>query len=186
MNPTLTNSDAPVPTDYRSFFERSPALLCTAGFDGAFIEVNDAFARALGFEVDELLVHSITELVHPADRAATLQAMADVAGGADVCFDNRCRRRDGAFCWLSWSVRADAEHQLLYCSARDVTELRDHADVVDPDEARLGPVSARGGPDRGVRVLRWRCRKTVARLGGGEEAVQQPVASSVWCEARDC
>ncbi|MEJ7846327.1 MAG: PAS domain S-box protein, partial [Acidimicrobiales bacterium] len=126
-----------MPTDYRSFFERSPALLCTAGFDGAFIEVNDAFARALGFEVDELLVHSITELVHPADRAATLQAMADVAGGADVCFDNRCRRRDGAFCWLSWSVRADAEHQLLYFSARDVTELRDHADVVDKLLAEL-------------------------------------------------
>lgn len=137
MNPTPTTISAPVMTDYRSFFDRSPALLCTTGFDGGFIEVNDAFARALGFEVGELLVHSVTELAHPADRAATVHAVADVAGGADVCFDNRCRRRDGSYCWLSWSVRADTEHQLLYCSARDVTELREHDDVIDKLLAEL-------------------------------------------------
>ncbi len=132
--PTIS---APVMTDYRSFFERSPALLCTTGFDGAFIEVNEAFATTLGYDVGELLSTSVTELVHPADRAATQQAVADVAGGADVCFDSRCRRRDGSFCWFSWSVRADAEHRLLYCSARDVTELRQHDDVVDKLLAEL-------------------------------------------------
>lgn len=137
MNPILTTSAAPAATDYRSFFERSPALLCTAGLDGAFIELNDAFAQALGFEVGDLLTRSITDLVHPADRAATLQAVADVAAGTDVCFDNRCRRRDGSFCWLSWSVRADLESQVLYCWARDITELREHADVVDKLLAEL-------------------------------------------------
>jgi len=37
---------------------------------------------------------------------------------------------DGSYRWLSWSVRADAEHQVLYCSVGDVTELREHSDVV--------------------------------------------------------
>ena len=136
MNPTVATVHAAT-TDYRSFFERSPALLCTAGFDGAFIEVNEAFARALGFEVGDLLARSVTGVVHPADRDATMQALAAVADGTDVCFDNRCQRRDGSFCWLSWSVRADAEHQLLYCSAKDVTELREHAEVVDKLLAEL-------------------------------------------------
>ena len=81
---------------------------------------------------------ALPRLAGDADGAATLHAMAEVSGGADgVCFDNRCRRADGSSCSLSWSVWADAEHQVLYRSVRDVTELREHSDVVTKILAEL-------------------------------------------------
>jgi len=79
--------------------------------------------------------HDSLEMLTGQQRCTQL---AEVSGGADgVCFDNRCRRADGSSCSLSWSVWADAEHQVLYRSVRDVTELREHSDVVTKILAEL-------------------------------------------------
>jgi light-regulated signal transduction histidine kinase (bacteriophytochrome) len=45
-------------------------------------------------------------------------------------FENRYRRRDGQYRWLSWSVKQDTDHDLFYCAVQDVTQRREQADVV--------------------------------------------------------
>ena len=119
-------------TDYRSFFELSLEMLCVVGFDGWFKEANQSFVHALGYDdADELLAHPYIELVHPDDGAATLAEAVKLAGGADaVFFENRCRRKDGSYCWLSWNTKPDLEHELLYCVVRDETERREQRAVV--------------------------------------------------------
>ncbi len=52
-------------------FERFPAMLCTAGFDGEFIEVNEAPELALGYGPGELTACSFADLAHPGDWDAT-------------------------------------------------------------------------------------------------------------------
>ena len=106
-------------------------LLCTADLSGRLQETNQSFVRALGYGPEELLGRSYLEFVHPEDLATTEAEAAKLAVGADVVsFGNRYRCRDGTYRWLSWSIKPDLDHGLLYCAVRDVTERRDHDAVV--------------------------------------------------------
>lgn len=118
-------------TDFRNLFELSSELLCTADAGGRFRETNPSFVRALGYGAEELLGRSYLELVHPEDLAATEARTAELALGPDVVsFGNRYRCNDGSYRWLSWSIKPDPDHGVLYCAVRDVTERRDHDAVV--------------------------------------------------------
>jgi PAS domain S-box-containing protein len=126
-------------TDYRRFFELTSDMLCTAGFEGRFSEANSAFTETLGYSIDELLAYPYLDLVHPADRAAMEAAVAALAtDGIDVVsFENRYRRKDGSYSWLTWSVTPDSDHQRLYCAVRDASVLHEHEAIVDKLLAEL-------------------------------------------------
>lgn len=125
-------------TDYRNLFELSMELLCTADLEGRLKETNQSFVRALGYGAEELLGRSYLEFVHPDDLESTEAEAAKLALGADVVsFGNRFRSQDGSYRWLSWSIKPDLEHELLYCAVRDVTERREHDAVVSTLLAEL-------------------------------------------------
>ena len=109
--------------DRDRFFALSRDLLCFAGFDGYFKNLNPAWQSVLGFSLDELESRPFLDFVHPDDRAATQEAAAQLMKGGEVVhFENRYRREDGSYRWLSWNARASLPQQLIYGTARDVTE----------------------------------------------------------------
>lgn len=113
-------------TDYGSFFQLSLDMLCTAGFDGRFKDVNRAFGLILGYGREELLAQPYIDLVHPEDWHSTLAVAAELASGRDVvAFENRYRHKDGSYRWLNWSARSDVQCELIYCAAKDVTDSRE-------------------------------------------------------------
>jgi two-component system, sensor histidine kinase and response regulator len=115
----------PTPNDLAHLFDLSIDLLCVAGFDGYFKELNPAWEKILGFSLDELRSKPYIEFVHPEDRAATLAEAAKIEQGARVIFfRNRYVCRDGGYRWLSWSAAPFPVHQRIYCSARDITDLK--------------------------------------------------------------
>lgn len=104
-------------------FTLSPDLLCIAGFDGRLRQLNPAWERALGWSIAELLARPWLDFVHPGDREATERASTALARGESVLdFENRYRRRDGSYRWLSWSAYPLAEAGQIFAVARDVTE----------------------------------------------------------------
>ncbi|WP_319431351.1 ATP-binding protein [Mycobacterium sp. RTGN5] len=114
-----------------NLFERFAAMLCTATFDGRFLEVNAALELALGYEPGELTNYSFAELAHPGGRRDTEALTSEFPyASAGLSFDLRCLRKDGSSCWMAWNVRADMAREILYCSARDLTDSREHATVV--------------------------------------------------------
>lgn len=128
---TSTTLEGPK-SDYRRFFDQSPEMLCLAGFDGWLKDLNPSFIHMLGYDKAEFLAEPFIDFVHEQDRDSTLAGTTKLTEGTDVAaFESRWRRKDGSYCWLSWAVRADFEHQLLYCSARDATEHREQGEVVD-------------------------------------------------------
>ena len=100
------------------------------------------FSVKLGYDAEELLSRPFLEFVHPDDRDATVAAMAQLQHGKDVTdFENRYRRSDGRYVWLSWSSRAAGDGKLLYAVARDVTTRKHQAEALE--HARRTAVDAR-------------------------------------------
>jgi two-component system, sensor histidine kinase and response regulator len=107
------------------YFELSRDLVCTAGFDGYFKQLNAAWTETLGWSEEELRARPFVEFVHDEDRARTEEQTAELAaGGVTVDFVNRYATKDGGWRWIEWSSMAILEEQLIYASARDVTQRK--------------------------------------------------------------
>lgn len=116
---------AVLPTPYRKFFELSLNLVCVATTEGYFLHLNPSFTRVLGYSLDQLTGRPFTDFVHPDDLDATLAELEKLAKGIPtVAFENRYRRRDGNYVWLSWNTTPD-DNGLLYAIAHEVTAQKE-------------------------------------------------------------
>ncbi len=117
--------DNPDAEELVRLFQLSLDLLCVAGTDGYFKQINPAFERVLGYSRDELLSRGFLEFVHPDDHASTLREVERLAQGEEVVdFQNRYRAKDGSYRWLAWRSAPLAEQGLIYAVARDITEQK--------------------------------------------------------------
>lgn len=106
-------------------FNLSLDLLCVAGFDGYFKQLNPAWERTLGWPVEDLLRKPSLEFVHPDDRARTVQAGARLAAGeAQQSFENRYLCRDGSHRWLSWNSFPLVNEKRIFAVVRDISERK--------------------------------------------------------------
>jgi len=107
------------------FFALSLDMLCIAGFDGYFKRVNPSWGRILGYSESELLSRPYFDFIHPDDRDVTReQAGRLVDGHAITYFENRYLHKDGTVRWLLWTSNPFAQQQIVYASARDITEQK--------------------------------------------------------------
>jgi PAS domain S-box-containing protein len=107
------------------FFEVSIDMLCFLNFNGYFKRLNPAWERTLGFTREELMSRPFIEFVHPDDRERTLKQNAAVRGGGKALgFENRYLCRDGSYRWFRWNAAPDADNQVIYSVARDITDTK--------------------------------------------------------------
>jgi PAS domain S-box-containing protein len=107
-------------------FNMSMDMLCVAGFDGFFKQINPAWSKTLGWPARELLSRPYLDLVHPEDRVATAAAGERLKAGKPVIqFENRYQCSNGSYRWISWNSFPFPEEKLIFAVARDITEKRD-------------------------------------------------------------
>ena len=107
----------------------SQDLLGVATFSGFFESANPAWSTVLGWSQEEVRRIPFLELVHPDDRARTLEELECLARGQRTQrFENRYRTKTGGYRWLSWT--AVPEDDLIYTSARDVTDEKTQVEEV--------------------------------------------------------
>ena len=112
-------------TERDQFFSLSLDMLCVAGFDGYFKQLNPMWQTTLGFTVDELKARPFLDFVHPDDREGTRAEAGKLATGAKtIAFENRYQCKDGSYRWILWSAAASVERKLIYSVARDITERK--------------------------------------------------------------
>ncbi|WP_460814657.1 sensor histidine kinase [Luteimonas pelagia] len=113
-------------SDRRRLFAVTPDLLCVAGFDGYFRDVNPAWTALLGWSREELLSRPFLEFVHPHDIAPSQATLSRLGEGVPaIAFENRFLAKDGGTRCISWNAMPVPEEGVIYCSGRDVTEARD-------------------------------------------------------------
>lgn len=112
--------------NFESFFDLSLDLLGIASTDGFFRRINPSFQRLLGWTSDELTREPFMNFIHPDDVATTLREVEKLALGIPtISFENRYRCSDGTYRNLLWTSFPEKETGLLYCCARDVTQMRE-------------------------------------------------------------
>lgn len=124
-------------TEAERFFNLSLDKLCVAGFDGFFKRLNPAWENSLGYTREELMARPFLDFVHPDDLAKSLThsenrqdaashntAIPQMAGHDTEFFENRYLCKDGSYKWLAWRAKVVPEEQLIYATARDVTEQK--------------------------------------------------------------
>lgn len=122
-----------ITTDRDRHFNLSLDLLCIAGIDGYFKQLNPSWTRILGWTESELLGRPVVDFIHPEDRERTLQARANLAKGIMLSgFENRYLCKDGTYRWLSWQSSVEPGASTVFGVARDTTERRrrDHEHLI--------------------------------------------------------
>ncbi|NEQ31008.1 MAG: PAS domain S-box protein [Leptolyngbya sp. SIO4C5] len=142
-------------------FSITPSMLCTAGLDGYFKRLNPSFSQTLGYSNEELQAHPLVNFVHPSDRSATLAELQRLAAGKrTIAFENRYRCRDGSYRWLLWNAVTHPDEQLIYASARDITERKQAEALLEQERDFIAAVLDTVGAlivvlDRQGQILRF-------------------------------
>ena len=114
----------------------SQDLLVVADLTGTWLNVNPAATQALGWSEEEMIGRTVTWLLHPDDEAATYAQVETLArGNRTARFQNRLRRKDGSYRWMSWT--ATPHEGQIYAVARDVTEEKEAAETLLRTEEAL-------------------------------------------------
>jgi PAS domain S-box-containing protein len=115
-------------------------LFAVAETDGRIKRVNPAWTRTLGWSEIDVVNKTPESLVHPDDLERTHTELRSLlAGQKTTQFENRLRRRDGEYSWLSW--RAVLDHDVIFGVARDITELKHAEEQLRASERELAQVS---------------------------------------------
>ncbi len=134
----------------RNFFALSVDPLCVADTQGFFRQVSPAFAALLEVEPEVLTGRPLVEFVHPDDRERTQAEWRRIASGVSLIdFVNRWQCRNGTVRWLQWRTSAPDASGQLYAVARDITDTRHHAELVEHTHA----VAKVGGWEIDVRTM---------------------------------
>ncbi|NDK37881.1 diguanylate cyclase [Pseudoxanthomonas gei] len=102
-----------------------PDAVCMVDADGRFVFVSASFERIFGYTPQEVLGLLAFDLVHPDDRAATVESAQRVMDGTlQRHFRNRYIHKDGHSVDIQWSAQWLPEYGVRIASAREVSELR--------------------------------------------------------------
>ncbi|AVR88853.1 diguanylate cyclase [Thauera aromatica K172] len=131
-----------------AFFRLPGALLMVLDENWVIQMMSESWQEVLGLGQDALRWHPFIEVVHELDREDMIDRLCRIGDElSTVRFSCRCRRSDGTYVGLAWSVSFDPDHMLFYASAHETgVNLSEH-------EARLPEVfvdGLTGLPNRGL------------------------------------
>ena len=112
---------------FSTVFNMSSSMICVADINTAtFKFLNPAFKKVLGYEEKELLSKPFLDFIHPDDVRSTIDVIEKQlkAGIPQIYFENRYKRKDGNYCYLTWNSFPLPEKGITYAIAHDITEQK--------------------------------------------------------------
>jgi PAS domain S-box-containing protein len=106
-------------------FNISQDLMIITNREGFFKRVNPRFEEVMGFRLTEILPNKFLDFVHPEDQAATKAEFEKVDNNKHaIHFINRYKTKKNHYRICDWLVVKDAETNLIYFTARDITDYK--------------------------------------------------------------
>jgi PAS domain S-box-containing protein len=131
---------------YRNVVQTQTEFIVRWTADGKRTFVNDAFCRFRNKPAEELIGENFFPIIHEEDRQRFHDAIARITpDNPTETVEIRNQRDDGTLAWMQWTNRAffdAAGRPVEYQSVgRNVTELRNAADLLRQKEAHLAHLS---------------------------------------------
>jgi diguanylate cyclase (GGDEF)-like protein/PAS domain S-box-containing protein len=105
-------------------------------FDVAFVEVNAAWERTLGWNKGELLEKSPLSFIHADDKVNSQKIFRQLLKGESISgLENRCLCKNGTYKWLSWNIYPLVDQQTMYVVTRDITERKRAEEEIQRQQA---------------------------------------------------
>lgn len=106
-------------------FETSRDLIGILNFKGHFHDLNPSWTQTLGYSEQEFKQINVLDLIYPEDREDAINVIKKIVYGHDSSiFELRLLSKDGSYKWLSCSITVEEKEQLIFASARDITEIK--------------------------------------------------------------
>jgi len=107
-------------------------LMIITNYDGFFKRINPRFTNVIGYTLAEIISQKFINFVHPEDLALTETEMSKLSlEKKTIHFINRYRTKHNDYRIFDWVVVPEIETNLIYFSARDITEYRsDELEVI--------------------------------------------------------
>ncbi len=118
------------PNVFETFFEQARLGLALADLSGRYVRVNQTYADMLGLPPEDLVGVSFAQVLHPADRGADADQIAQLVSGREtsVRSEQRYVDRHGHTTWVLHGVTVvsgpDGKPAWFAVSAQDITERR--------------------------------------------------------------
>ncbi|WP_418263407.1 PAS domain S-box protein [Flavobacterium faecale] len=107
---------------FEDFFNRSLDLLCIAGYDGYFKNINPAVCKLLEYTKEELLARPINDFIYKEDKIQTNSARNSLRERNPLIdFENRYLTKSGKIVWLLWTSYPLEKEKLIYAVAKNIT-----------------------------------------------------------------
>lgn len=111
--------------DLFPLLESTPDLVCIAGKDGFFRNINKSVIDKLGYSRAELFSQPIANFIYPEDRELTRRERSKLLGGEPLInFQNRYVAKDNTIVWLDWTSVYFPDKEIVFAIAKDVTERK--------------------------------------------------------------
>ena len=124
--------------NFEKLFQLSDDLICVAGTDGFFKEVNPAFEKLLGWDQSVLLKASFFGLIHPDDLENTQNEIQKLASGQHtINFTHRFKTKTNQYKLLQWVATPEPSTGNLFAIARDISEEMEKEHQLAASEKRL-------------------------------------------------
>jgi PAS domain S-box-containing protein len=130
----------------RSTFDRSPTGMSVSALDGAWLEINEAYCRMLGYDRSELLGRADRDVTHPDDVGPDTEFIAAALAGRAETLEREKRyvAKDGSVVWAHIReevIRDEAGHSLYFVShVQDASERRAAQQLFENSERTLRAV----------------------------------------------
>lgn len=105
--------------------ESSLDIICSVNEAGIYESVSAACYQTLGYKPEEMIGKHYSEFVYKEDYQPTQQARSTIMGGVSMTnFENKLVSKSGEIIPIIWSAYWDVEDKMMYCVARNATEIK--------------------------------------------------------------
>lgn len=126
-------------------------IICTVDKSGYFLTMNKACSSIWGYSPQELIGKKYTDFVCPEDINASLEIEKQVVRGEKIrFFENRYLHKTNYVVPMIWSAIWDDDEQIMYCVARDNTEIKRAAEQLAKSELRFKALVQEGTEMLGI------------------------------------
>lgn len=105
-------------------FDISQDLMFIANQEGYFKRINPRFTEVLGYTLQEVITKKFLNFVHEDDLEATANELKRISENKSIHFINRYKTKKNEYRVFDWVVVKDTETNLVYFTARDITDYR--------------------------------------------------------------